>query len=118
MKKKVYTFFMLIVSLIILTACSKSADGNYQYQGDLPLITNVTINLQIKGDKGQVQIKGNSMGFVPFDKTEDIVVDQKEKTIMVDSSMLGYELKDGNLTITTDASGVFTGKIFQKQKQK
>lgn len=37
---------------------------------------------------------------------------------MVDSSMLGYELKDGNLTITTDASGVFTGKTFQKQKQK
>ena len=105
MKKKVAFVLSLVTSLLLLAACS-SADGTYVYKGS-------------KGDKGQVHTKGKTIGILtegkPTEQTDEMKVNQKEKTLELSSLKLGYEIKGGELTITSDPSGILAGKSFKKK---
>ena len=42
-------------------------------------------------------------------------VNQKEKTFELSSMKLGYEIKGGELIITSDPTGILAGKSFKKK---
>ena len=79
----------------------------------------VTVTIQIKGDKGQVHTKGKTIGFLTegqqTEHTYEMKVNQKEKTFELSSMKLGYEIKGGELTITSDSTGILAGKSFKKE---
>ena len=118
MKKKVAFVLSLVTSLLLLVACS-SVDGTYVYQGSMPFMEEVTVTIQIKGDKGQVHTKGKTIGFLTegqqTEHTYEMKVNQKEKTFELSSMKLGYEIKGGELTITSDSTGILAGKSFKKK---
>lgn len=118
MKKKLSFVLSLVTSLLLLAACS-SADGTYVYQGSMPFMEEATVTIQIKGDKGQVHTKGKTIGILtegkPTEQTDEMKVNQKEKTLKLSSLKLGYEIKGGELTITSDPTGILAGKSFKKK---
>ena len=119
MKKKVAFVLSLVTSLLLLAACS-SADGTYVYQGSMPFMEEATVTIQIKGDKGQVHTKGKTMGIgtegKPREqKTDEMRVNQKEKTFEFSSMSVRYDIKGGELTVTSDPTGMLEGKVFKKK---
>lgn len=118
MKKKVAFVLSLVTSLLLLAACS-SADGTYVYQGSMPFMEEATVTIQIKGDKGQVHTKGKTIGILtegkPTEQTDEMRVNQKEKTFEFSSMSVRYDIKGGELTVTSDPTGMLEGKVFKKK---
>ena len=116
MKKKVTFVLSLVTSLLLLVACS-SANGTYVYQGSMPFMEEVTVTIQIKGDKGQVHTKGKTIGFLTEGQQTEHTYEMKvnQKTFELSSMKLGYEIKGGELTITSDSTGILAGKSFKKK---
>lgn len=106
---------VLAVSVVVLTACS-SANGRYVYEGNLSLITDAKVTLTIKGDKGTIKVKGSVLGLTDSSSTDDIEINQKEKTITDKGATLKYELKGDTLKIVSDSSNTLNGKEFKKVK--
>ncbi|MDO4634756.1 MAG: hypothetical protein Q4A87_02400 [Streptococcus sp.] len=113
--KKIMFMLVLAVSVVVLTACS-STNGKYVYEGNLSIITDAKVTLTIKGDKGTMSIKGSALGLTSSSFTDDIAINQKEKTITDKGATLKYELKGDTLKIVSDSSNIFNGKEFKKVK--